>query len=384
MSSIRDVAIAGAGIAGLTAGVALAQRGMTVTVYERSADPREFGAGIYLKENSLPVLDALGIGDRIAKSGQRLYDARIHDERNKTIVRRSLTGERLIVVLRSELHNALRDAAEKAGVEIVTKKVVTGATPDGTLQFADGTETHADLVIAADGVRSQVRESLNLTKSYRVLADGATRLLIPRREESVANEYWSGNKRIGVAPCSEDLTYVFMIGPENDARVGALPVDCEYWESHFPHLSDLFDRITPDAGVHHAHQHVVCHDWVAGRVVIIGDAAHAQPPNFGQGAGLAIVAAWELARTVADSGDPAVLLADWERRVRPGVDSVQKYTTLYSYAGYYWPSPALDIRSRFFQWLSVLPGTSSAWEYWWRGGTYAPKYGPGTQAEISE
>jgi 2-polyprenyl-6-methoxyphenol hydroxylase-like FAD-dependent oxidoreductase len=367
------VSIAGAGLSGLTAAAALAQRGFEVRVFERNDTLREFGAGIYLKDNSLPVLDELGAGERVAASGERLVRAQIIDEKQRVIVSRDVSRERLIVVLRSELHGALRDSAEKAGVEIVTGAPVSAARPDGTLIFADGSEVTSDLVIAADGVRSRIRESLGLTRSYRVLQDGATRLLIPRMEENVAAEYWAGSRRIGIAPCSADLSYVFMIGPESDARGTRVPVDREHWLSHFPHLEGLLDRIPEDAGVHHAHEHVVCKRWTAGKVAIIGDAAHAQPPNFGQGAGVAIASAWELARTVAESDDVPGRLLDWERRARPTADVVQKLTTLYSHAGYYWPAPALGARAALFHWLSQVPATAHQWEFWWRGGTEAPQ-----------
>ncbi|GAA1790586.1 FAD-dependent monooxygenase [Planosporangium flavigriseum] len=367
-----EAVVAGAGIAGLTAGLALARRGVKVTVFERSKDPREFGAGIYLKENSLPVLEQLGVLDKVIANGVPLKAARIVDERGEVIVNRRFTEERMITVLRRELHNSLREAAVDAGVELVTDKMVVAAKPEGVLVFADGSQVRADLVIGADGVRSRVRESLGLTKSYRTMEDGATRLLIPRQEEPMGTEYWAGNKRIGVAPCSPDQTYVFMIGPEQDRQLRRLPVDTEYWSTFFPQLGHVFDRITDDAGVHHVHEHVVCKRWVDGRVAMIGDAAHAQPPNLGQGAGLAMVAAWELARTVAESRDVPSALLDWERRVRPAADRVQKLTTLYSHTGYYWPAPLLGARAKFFHFLSVVPVTSQAWEFWWRGGTYAP------------
>jgi 2-polyprenyl-6-methoxyphenol hydroxylase-like FAD-dependent oxidoreductase len=369
----RSVAVAGAGIAGLTAGLALAQRGMRVTIYERSEDPREFGAGIYLKENSLPILEQLGVLDRVIKDGVVLQSARIVDERQQVIVNRTFSSERMITVLRSELHNALRDAAIEAGVELVTNRAVVAARPGGALVFADGSEVSADVVIGADGVRSRVRESLGLTRSYKTMPDGATRLLIPRQEEPGGTEYWAGQRRIGVAPCSSTQTYVFMIGPEADSRGRRVPVDSEYWLQFFPHLGHVLERITAETGVHHVHEQVVCKQWTLGRVAIIGDAAHAQPPNLGQGAGLAIASAWELARTLAESDDVVGRLIDWERRVRPAADRVQKITTLYSHTGYYWPRPALAARATLFHWLSAVPATSRAWEFWWRGGTDAPQ-----------
>ncbi|MGI5157342.1 FAD-dependent monooxygenase [Microbispora sp. CA-102843] len=369
------VAIAGAGIAGFAAAAALARKGFAVRVYERSEEPREFGAGIYLKENSLPVFDDFGVGERIAERGVRIRAARIVDETGTVIVNRSVEQERLIVALRADVHNLLREAAVQAGAELVTGRTVTGADPAGRLLFADGDAVEADLVIGADGLHSSVRESLSLTRVKGTLGDGATRVVIPRTEadEAYSTEYWSGRHRVGVAPCSEDLTYVFIIGPEDEERVRRLPLDREYWTEQFPHLKHVFDRVSDDMGVHHAHPYVECTSWTSGRVAIIGDAAHAQPPNFGQGAGVAVAAAWRMAETLADHSDISVGLLEWERRTRPGIDMVQRLTTVYDVAGYAWPEELAPVRAGIFHDLSLHPMISSQWEYWWRGGVEAPR-----------
>jgi 2-polyprenyl-6-methoxyphenol hydroxylase-like FAD-dependent oxidoreductase len=371
MALNRTVAVAGGGIAGFAAAAALARHGFDVTIYEASDEPREFGAGIYLKENSLQVLDQLGISEALAAKGARLKAVRLVDEAGKRIANRDVDKERLIVTLRADLHAALRDAALDAGVELVTRRRVSGASPDGVLHFEDGDEVKADLVIGADGVHSRVRDSLGLTRVNAVLGDGATRVLIPRQEEPYSTEYWSGQRRVGIAPASPDQTYVFIIGPEREERGRRLPLDRGYWTEAFPHLEDVFARVTDDAGVHHAHPFVLCQSWAAGRVAIVGDAAHAQPPNFGQGAGLAIAATWQLAETLAGGRDVNDGLVDWEERSRRRVDWVQRLTTAYDIAGYKWPPAFAGLRSKIFQTLSSTPSTSR-WEYYWRGGMDAP------------
>jgi 2-polyprenyl-6-methoxyphenol hydroxylase-like FAD-dependent oxidoreductase len=368
--SKRTVAIAGAGIAGFAAAAALTRHGFDVRIYERSEEPREFGAGIYLKENSLPIFDALGIGERIANSGVRMKSARIVDETGTIIVDRQLDKERLIVVLREEVHGALRDVALAGGAELITGRKVVGASRNGVLFLEGGESVEADLVIGADGVHSRVRESLRLTRTNRLLGDGATRVVIPREEEPYSTEYWSGQHRVGVAPCSKDLTYCFIIGPEREPRVTRLPLDKEYWTQKFPHLASVFARVT--GGVHHAHPFITCKSWVAGRAAIIGDAAHAQPPNFGQGAGVAIVASWQMAEILATHDDIAQGLLAWEKVARPRVNMVQWLTTAYDIAGYKWPPALAPMRAWLFRTLSKAPVTSRKWEYYWRGGCDAP------------
>lgn len=367
----RTAAVAGAGIAGLAAAAVLARRGFQVEVYERSLNPREFGAGIYLKENSLPVLEELGAYDEVAASGVLMRAVRIADEREKIIVTRDTDRERLIVVQRSVLHTALLNAALAAGVTLITGTAVSGGRPDGSLLLDGRDPVRADLVVAADGVSSAVRESLGLTRVNRTLPSGATRLLIPREEtDNVSTEYWSGSHRVGVAPCSADATYVFMISPERDHRAAQMPVDKKYWTRVLPHLAGVFERISDDSGVHHAHAYVSCKGWTTGRVAIIGDAAHAQPPNFGQGAGLAIANARKLADFVAGGGDVPEMLGAWERHVRRGSLTVQRLTTAYDMAGSL--DTLLPVRSTLFHSLSTFKPTARMWEYWWRGGVPAP------------
>jgi 2-polyprenyl-6-methoxyphenol hydroxylase-like FAD-dependent oxidoreductase len=374
-------AVAGAGIAGLAAAAALAQRGFDVRIFERTEDPREFGAGLYLKENSLPVLDRLGAGEAIAASGVRIRSVRIADERGRIIVTRSTEHERLIVVKRGVLHAALRDAALRAGAELVTGTTVTGARPDGTLLIDGGAPVRADLVIAADGRGSLIRESLGLTRVNKTLGSGATRLLIPREERDlVSTEYWAGSRRVGVVPCSADETYLFIIGPENDPRATRVPLDREYWTTALPRLASVFARIPDDAGVHHAHAYVNCRSWTAGRVAIIGDAAHAQPPNLGQGAGLAIALADQLADLVSAAGDIPTALKTWEHQVRSKANMVQRITTAYDLLGNHTPEPLLPLRARTFHGLSTFKPTASQWEFYWRGGVNAP---PASSASAS-
>ncbi len=372
MAQRRTAVVAGAGIAGLSVAASLARAGFAVQILERSAEPREFGAGIYLKENSLPVLDELGAGDRVARHGVRIRAVRIVDERQATIVTRDTGAERVIVALRAELHGALLDAALAAGVSLRTRATVTGAHPDGRLALADGTEVGADVVIGADGFSSAVRDSLGLARRTRTLGDGATRVLVPRREQPYSTEYWAGHVRVGIAPCSEDLSYVFLIGPERDPRAVRVPVDRDYWSRALPHIADVFERISDDSGIHHPHPYVSCHRWTAGRVAIVGDAAHAQPPNLGQGAGLAIAAGWELARRLTPGGDTAEQLQAWERSVRPAMDTVQRITTAYDVAGYGWPLAAQRARAELFHRLSTFRPAARKWEYYWRGGCPAP------------
>src|SRR5579859_47155 len=133
--------IAGAGFAGLTAAIALSQRGWTVRAHEIAAELRAFGAGIYIWENGLRVLAAIGAYDDVMAGAHEAgtYETR-HDNRRVDAHEFSLPacGTRMLTMTREHLYTAIVAAASRAGVEVVTSSEVTGAAPDGVLLTADG------------------------------------------------------------------------------------------------------------------------------------------------------------------------------------------------------------------------------------------------------
>jgi 2-polyprenyl-6-methoxyphenol hydroxylase-like FAD-dependent oxidoreductase len=348
----------------------LARHDMAVTVHERAPQLRELGAGIYLKENSLRVLDRLGIYEPLEVRAVRLAKGEIRTEGGRLVMTRRLVGERALVALRSDLHALLTQAAETEGATILTRSAVQAADPRGSVILQDGSGTEpAELVVGADGLYSRVRVTAGIGGRVRNLADGATRLLIERREpEAVSTEYWSGKLRVGVTPCSPEHTYVFLIAPETDERARSVPVNVEYWLHHFPYLRGVMERIDAGVATHHRHALVLCKHWARGKVALVGDSAHAQPPNLGQGAGLAIANAWSLAEAVQSHTDVERGLTVWEATNRPIAHQVQRWSYRYGLAGYRWPPRSYGLRSAALWTLGHVPYTGRRWNRLWRGG----------------
>lgn len=337
-TSSRTVEIAGAGLGGMAAAVALAERGWQVRVSERGSQLRDVGAGIYLWENVIRVLEALGVYDMLEPTRHRVPKFEVRDADLRLVQVMDFTdpnGPRCSNVLRPALHRALETRARELGAVIDTDATVTGATPEGDLLLESGERRRADLVVAADGVNSAVRDSLDLMRSRRTLSDGAHRLLVPRTEEErndpfwdISYEYWSGPRRIIYSPCAPDWVYIALSTRADDRAGSVLPVDVKSWTDSFPAMARFLERIDESTPVRwDRFQRITAHSWSSGRVAILGDAAHAQPPNLGQGAGLAMSNALGLAVALDEHRDVSEALAAWERRERPLVEHTQKWST---------------------------------------------------------
>ncbi len=326
--------VVGAGFAGLTAACALAQRGWSVRVHERADRLRTTGAGIYIYENGLRVLEAVGAYDAAVKGAPFAHTREVRAGRDRLISVHRWVGSRVFSIVRQNVINALAAAATHAGVEIVTNSMAAGVTPDGELTLADGRRLKADLIVGADGSNSRLRDSLGLLAKRKYLVDGCTRLLIDKTEPERAAtdgaktvEYWSGTRRVLYTPCSETDVYIALTMLDSDAAAKAIPVRKDEWKRWFPHLEALIDRIG-NQGRYDRFDLIKLKRWSAGRVALIGDAAHALPPNIGQGGGCAMMNALALAVHLERDADIASALGTWERNERPLTEHTQRISYL--------------------------------------------------------
>lgn len=330
----RHAEIAGAGFAGLTAACALAQRGWSVRVHERGERLRTTGAGIYIYENGLRVLEAVGAYAEAIKGAPFAHTREVRDDRNRLISVHHWKGSRVFSIVRQRVIDALAAAARRAGAEIVTGSAVASASAEGELVLADGRRLRADLIVGADGSNSAVRDALGLLWKRKYLVDGATRLLIAKTEQerlaadgATTIEYWSGSRRVLYTPCSESDIYIALTMLHRDEVAKAIPVRKDAWKAWFPHLEPLIERFGAQ-GRYDRFDLIKLTRWSAGRATIIGDAAHALPPNIGQGAGCAMMNALSLAVYLEHNADVPAALDVWERSERPITEHTQRMSYL--------------------------------------------------------
>jgi 2-methyl-3-hydroxypyridine 5-carboxylic acid dioxygenase len=328
----RHAEIAGGGFAGLTMSIALARKGWSVRLHEQNDQLRDFGAGILLWRNAMLALDVIGVADTIRAQGvlPDVYETHL----NGTSVAAEIPGFPYWAITRPRLHALLADAARDSGVELVTASRATGADPAGALLLADGTRLEADLVVAADGAGSAVRNSLPaFVQERKRYSDGVCRVLIPRPAEfrdpqwDRVIDFWTlepDAMRILFITTGPDTIYLGMMATTDNERASRIPIDVEVWSERFPHLASAIELAgKAEGGRHDPYQTNRVTPWSAGRVALVGDSAHAMCPALGQGASVGMVNAVELAHALDQSDDISQALNAWEARERAMTDAAQ-------------------------------------------------------------
>jgi FAD-dependent urate hydroxylase len=293
------ITIIGAGIGGLTAGIALRQAGYAVEIYDRVKKLRPAGAGISLWSNGVKVLNRLGLGENMAQIGglmDRMEYRSVAGELLNNIDLMPLieeVGQRPYPVARADLQNMLRSQFP-GEVKLNSKCIGVEENDKGvTAFFEDGYQTTSDLLIAADGIRSLLREYV-LDEEVEPKYAGYVNWngLVPASEDLAPKNTWviyvGEHKRASLMPVAGDRFYFFFDVPLPKGT----PANPENYQAelkeHFQGWADpvqkLIQRIDPFKTARpDIHDLGPIDRLVRGKVALLGDSAHATCPDLGQG-----------------------------------------------------------------------------------------------------
>jgi FAD-dependent urate hydroxylase len=342
-----NVIIIGGGIGGPVTALALQRAGIQASMYEAQAGPAEsLGLFLGLGINGMRVLRELDLLDAVMGADVIPTPAMEFC---------STSGKRLggvsngwldpatpsVTLMRGRLQQVLADAAEKRGIAIHYQKRFTSYTSTGAgiiAHFADGSKAEGDLLIGADGIRSRVRAVMapgapaptytGLLNLGGVALDtglpptpGAMRMVWGKRAffgytiRENGEAWWFANLGQKRAPERGELEAIATAEWQRQL--------CDLFAADPPLINTMI-RHTAAIGAFPIYDMPTLPGWHAGRVALLGDAAHAVSPSAGQGASMAMEDALMLAKCLRDIADPEQALARYEALRRPRTDRIVK------------------------------------------------------------
>ena len=395
MQAPLRIAIVGYGAAGQAVALFLSAQGHALSVFEQAATPGPVGAGFLLQPTGLGVLSRLGLHEGALAQGQRIERLHGENRRGRRVMDMRYADHAPacfgLGLTRGSLFTLLRDAYDDAG-RIHTGVCIEAVADDGVHLRDSNGGMHGpfDLIVVADGAHSRLRRHLPQAQRRReaVYPWGAMWCLLPAGDWPHGNElrqrYAGTREMIGLLPVGRRadrdgdwLTFFFSLPGEqvdgfDDAALERLRERvAELW----PEASPLLDGIDTPGQLHRArYRDVALRHPVHGRVVFVGDAAHAMSPQLGQGVNMALLDAQALADALAAHVTPEAALLDYARQRRNHLAVYQRIsrwlTPLFQSDRNglaWWRDLAFHPLSRLplarGQTLKILTGTKKAW---WR------------------
>ncbi|MGJ3507781.1 FAD-dependent oxidoreductase [Enemella sp. A6] len=321
MSHRQDILLVGAGIAGCAAAIALAERGHHVRLIERESVWAFASSGIFLYSNALQSLEHLGVLPAVLSAGFVIPQGRNvyldHTGRELAVTHYPTARDGAIPAIagikRAELHRVLADRLGDLGVVTQLGTTISTLNEVGEkvrVTLSDGTMNEFDLVVGCEGVRSPLRQRVAPGNQPRYSGFGIWRSVHRRPPDLVDKIMMMGvGTRLGIMPISDDRLYLFGTVHDPAKRRHEPATWPERMAAAFAEYADparqFLDELGPESEVLYTAVEEVDlpPPWHRGRVLVIGDAAHASTPFMGQGGAMALEDAVVLARLLDQSDE---------------------------------------------------------------------------------
>jgi 2-polyprenyl-6-methoxyphenol hydroxylase-like FAD-dependent oxidoreductase len=345
--AVRATIIIGGGIGGLSLARELTLRGLPCVVLEKTGELSPGGTGIIMNPNAMRVLEGNGLADGLRARGWPYLARDTLDHRGRWLATRDYRplyeAGRLAVgtlVHRAHLHDTLFRGLPDGTVTFGARIRHLEATAEGVrVETADGAAFEGDVLVGADGIHSGVRDHFFSAVRPVYLGYRSHRLVVENRDHVTHfTEFLGRGQRIGLVPIGKELLYIWTTFNSPHTSGDWALDSVAAFRARFAPFTDArvvsaFAQLTSTAGI-------LCTDieeihlerWVAGRVVLLGDAVHALSPNMGQGAGMgmedAAVLAEELHATSRGEKSLAVALDAYVARRTPRVATIARLSRL--------------------------------------------------------
>lgn len=331
------ILIIGGGISGLTLAGLLRQRGFRPTVAEQIPEYGNVGYIIVLWPSGSRILKGLGLYRKLLDAGLPFSTYNVWNEKGEMLRSYSVHAVTekygpMISIHRPELINVLREAVDPDTIRMNTTVEKIHQTGDEVyVTFSDGKEEAFDLVVGCDGVRSKTRNMVfgHVPLTYSGMKGWSFWVKSSLLKKAHIAEYWGTGKFLGIWPTRDRLSVFTSIrSPKSvpdpvEERVSRIE---EHFKDFGGIVPDILAELNDPSQIYHDDYNDLRMDkWYKGRVVLVGDSAHAVLPTAGGGVSMAIesaaVLADELSRT--DSEYIVHALESYELRRRPRVNKIQ-------------------------------------------------------------
>ena len=327
-NSKPTISIVGGGIAGLTAAIALEKTGLSPVVFEAAATVEPLGAGLVLASNAMKALKELGIAEAIMKKGSLLDSFTINDQSGKPIFKKNSEDIKLaygldnFAIHRAELHQALLSHLKEVPVHTNMRALSANQDEQGVrITFEDGTVHASDYLIVADGIHSPIRQALAPGSIPRYAGYTCWRAVIDGIDLDLHDAYetWGHKGRFGYVPMDGKKLYWFACINAPQQSPVMKPYGIAALFAQFKNFHTPIPKIISST----KDENLIWNDimdlkplkqYAFGKIVLIGDAAHATTPNLGQGACMAIEDAVILAREMNKNHNYTEAFKNYEKR----------------------------------------------------------------------
>jgi len=340
---MRSVGIIGGGIGGVAAAAAFHKLGINATVYEQAPRLEEVGAGMMLWPNATRVLKCLGLLDEVASRGGHNAHFLVRANSGKILMNIALGNFDVpaLCARRSDLLASLLSAVPPESVRLGRKFThLEQSRAAVRVHFAGGGEEGHDAVIGADGIWSRVRAQLfgaldPIHRGYTVWR-GVAAYTGPAVRRGFNSETWGHGSRFGILDVGRGLfTWYATTNVSNphvsvlDERKRQLLEIFHGWHEPIPKLIESTERILENG----AYDLAPLPRWTAGRVTLLGDAAHPCTPNLGLGGCMALEDALVLAKSVASERSIESALRRYESLRRNRTRHIQQRSLMMGHIG---------------------------------------------------